>query len=472
MKAYGVRNIGEFDILAQEYEHAKKWLEIVFDFLYDGIYITDGQANTLRLNKGFERIMGVSYEDCVGRNMAELVEQGVFSRSGTLLALEKKEQVTITLVSSAGKEALVTSTPIIDEDGKVIMVVTNVRDITELNQLQRKLEHIEGLSNLYQAELKQLKLQNSRQMVMSSGKMKDLLNMVMRITAVDSTVLIQGESGVGKDLIAEIIHTSSNRKEAPFVKVNCGAIPENLLESELFGYEAGAFTGASRTGKVGLFELARGGILFLDEIGELPLNLQVKLLRVLQDKEIVRVGGGRPIKVDARILAGTNRDLMDMVKNNYFRLDLYYRLNVIPIVVPPLRERREDIPVLANYFLGIFNEKYHMRKYLHKDVIDRFFAYSWPGNVRELENLVERLVVTSIEDIIHVDDLPVTFNLDRYYSADNEIIPLRQAVENTEKNLLEKAFSRYDSSYKVAKVLEVNQSTVVRKAAKYGIKRS
>jgi len=254
------------------------------------------------------------------------------------------------------KEVLATSNPIFDKEDKIILVVTNVRDITELNELQRKLEQVEELNRLYKTELQQLKLQNSRQLVMNSPKMKELLNMVMRVAKVDSTVLIQGESGVGKELIAEIIHSNSNRKFGPLIKVNCGAIPENLLESELFGYEAGAFTGANKTGKAGFFELAKGGVLFLDEIGELPLGLQVKLLRVLQDKEIVRVGGGQPIKVDCRILAATNRDLEEMISSNRFRSDLYYRLNVISLNIPPLRERKEEIPVLASYFLERLNK--------------------------------------------------------------------------------------------------------------------
>lgn len=470
-----VRDITELNELQRKLEHVEGWrereMEAVIESMFDGLYVTDGQANTLRLNKGFERIMGITHQQCVGRNMADLVKEGVFSRSGTLAALEKGEQATITLTASTGKEALVTSNPIHDDEGNIIMVVTNVRDITELNELQRTLERVAGLQELYKTELQQMKLENSRNLVMTSVKMKELVNMVIRVAAVDSTVLIQGESGVGKDLIAEIIHSNSNRKEGPFIRVNCGAIPENLLESELFGYEAGAFTGASKTGKVGLFELARGGVLFLDEIGELPLNLQVKLLRALQDREISRVGGVHPIKVDSRIIAGTNRDLLEMIEKGQFRLDLFYRLNVIPINVPPLRERKEDIPVLTNYFLNVFNQKYQMKKRLDNSVYNCLVEYNWPGNVRELENLVERLVVTSINSIISIKDLPANIETGTLASkAGERLIPLRQAVENTERALLEIAFTRYRSSYQVAQVLEVNQSTIVRKAQKYGIR--
>lgn len=469
-----LREISEFEELVKESEYTKKLnreLDAVIESSFDGLYVTDGQANTLMLNKGFERITGIMEFECIGRNMADLVKEGVFSRSGTLLALQKRERVTVTIVPRSGKEVLITSNPIFDEEGNIIMVVTNVRDITELNGLQRRLEQVEGLHEFYKTELQHLKMQSSQKMIVKSSKMKELLNMVMRVAGVDSTVLIQGESGVGKELIAEIIHKSSSRKEGPFIKVNCGAIPENLLESELFGYDEGAFTGARKSGKIGLFELANNGILFLDEIGELPLGLQVKLLRVLQNKEIIRVGGGKSLKVNTRILTGTNQDLMEMVNQQKFRLDLFYRLNVIPITVPPLRDRSEDTPVLANYFLELFNNKYQMNKRFHKDVIDCFLEYDWPGNVRELENLTERLVVTTDDQVIKTSDLPVAINILLSRSdAEKGIWSLKEAVENAERQLLEKAYTHYKSTYQIARVLEVNQSTVVRKAAKYGIK--
>jgi transcriptional regulator with PAS, ATPase and Fis domain len=306
--------------------------------------------------------------------------------------------------------------------------------------------------------------------------MKELVKIATRIARVDSTVLIQGESGVGKELIADVIHQNSNRKKGPLIKINCGAIPENLLESEFFGYEPGAFSGASKNGKVGIFELAAGGILFLDEIGDMPLSLQVKLLRVLQDKEITRVGGVKKLTVDIRILTGTNRNLHEMIINRQFRQDLFYRLNVVPIRVPSLRERREDIPVLANYFTEYFSNKYrtsNINKHLDPDVIACFMEHDWPGNVRELENLIERLVVTTAHDKIIVDDLPFWLNRSHFNAdLDMESISLRCAVEDTERKILENAFSRCKSTYEVARALNVNQSTVVRKAAKYGITRN
>lgn len=467
-----LHEISELDKVVKELTCSKqhnKELDAIFESSFDGFYLTDGEGNTLRANKGFERVTGVTVSRCIGRNMADLVKEGIFSRSGTLLALEQRQRVTITLQADTGKTVLVTSTPIFD-NGKIILVATNARDIAELNELQRKLEQAEGLSRFYKSELLQMKLQNSKQLIVHSQKMRDLVNMVIRIAAVDSTVLIQGESGVGKEMIADILHANSSRKNGPLIKINCGAIPENLLESELFGYEPGAFSGASKNGKVGLFELASGGVLFLDEIGDMPINLQVKLLRVIQDMEITRVGGIKPIKVDLRLFAGTNRNLHEMVSRGEFRQDLYFRLNVIPVFVPALRERSEDIPVLSKYFLEIFNQKYHMQKHLSVDSISCFMNYKWPGNVRELENLIERLVVTTLDDEINVSNLPLWLQQATSIHRENTgIITLRNAVENTEREILQDAFARYKSTYEVAEVLQINQSTVVRKAAKYGI---
>jgi len=470
-----VRDFTELNDLQRKLEHVEGLrqleLDAIFESSFDGLYITDGEANTISLNKGFERITGVTAEECIGRNMADLVKEGIYSRSGTLLALETRETATIPLQAKTGKNALVTSTPIFDDEGNIILVVTNVRDITELNALQDKLEQIEGLSRFYQTELQQLKLYN--QCIIHSSKMRELVDLVMRIAHTDSTVLIQGESGVGKELVANTLHANSNRSNGPFVKINCGAIPENLLESELFGYDPGAFSGASKKGKAGLFELADGGILFLDEIGDLPLNLQVKLLRVLQDMTISRLGGTTTIKIDVRILAGTNRNLPEMIDKRLFRKDLYYRLNVVPVSVPPLRERREDIPVLSKHFLENFNTKHNMKKKLSAEVLGYFMTYNWPGNVRELENLIERLVVTSINDTIGINDLfswaEISATLPE--TDEQELLPLQLALENTERHLLQKAFSRFKSTYAVARALEVSQPTIVRKAAKYGIKR-
>jgi transcriptional regulator with PAS, ATPase and Fis domain len=358
---------------------------------------------------------------------------------------------------------------------------TTVQDLISMDNIHadftaQKLPQQKSQLSPSNDNLLRFKSPTSKQFVIHSPRMKELVKIATRIARVDSTVLIQGESGVGKELIADVIHTNSNRKKGPLIKINCGAIPENLLESEFFGYEPGAFSGASKNGKIGLFELAAGGILFLDEIGDMPLSLQVKLLRVLQDKEITRVGGIKKLSVDIRILTGTNRNLNEMILNGQFRQDLFYRLNVIPIRVPALRERLEDIPVLSNYFMDYFNKKYrtsNINKTLDPNVIAYFMDHDWPGNVRELENLIERLVVTTAHDKILVDDLPLWLNRSHYNAdLDLESVSLRCAVEDTERKILENAFSRCKSTYEIARALDVNQSTVVRKAAKYGITRS
>jgi len=302
--------------------------------------------------------------------------------------------------------------------------------------------------------------------------MKKIIELSTRVARVDSTVLITGESGVGKEIIAKLIHRASKRSSGPLIRINCGAIPENLLESELFGYESGAFTGARKDGKPGMFELAEGGTLFLDEIGEMPFSLQVKLLRVLQEREIVRVGGTKPTKVDVRIVTATNSNLEEMVANGTFREDLYYRLNVVNIAIPPLRERVDDIPHLALHFIKKFNTKYNMNKKMTLEAIDRLCQYSWPGNVRELENLIERLVVMVREEEIGVQHLPDSLQGRTEVDKGNvvsisEIVPLKKALEEVEKQLLSKALHKYGSTRKVAKVLGINQSTVVRKANRY-----
>ncbi len=301
-----------------------------------------------------------------------------------------------------------------------------------------------------------------------SQKMMDLIDLILRVARVDSTVLVSGESGVGKELLAKLIHDQSSRSLGPFVKINCGAIPENLLESELFGYEGGAFTGASRQGKLGMFELAHGGTLFLDEIGELPLGLQVKLLRAIQEQEFVRVGGVKAKKVDVRFIAATNRDLEKMVENGKFREDLYFRLNVIPLMVPPLRERKEDILPLIHYFQAKFTQKFKVSKTFAPEVLRVFLNYAWPGNVRELENIVERLFVVTPGEIIYCHHVPEKLlpGLKQKCVKVTGVMPLKEAVDELQRLLIEEALAMYGSTYKAAEALGVEQSTIVRKLAK------
>lgn len=372
---------------------------------------------------------------------------------------------------------MATGTPIFDEQGKIGQVVVNVRDITEIQELKNQLEATMELSKKYASELEEIRRQQLKidDMVAQSPAMQRILELIVRVSQVDSTVLITGQSGVGKEVVAKKIHSLSKRKDKSLIKINCGAIPENLLESELFGYEGGAFTGAKREGKPGMIELASGGTLFLDEIGELPFSLQVKLLRALQDWEIYRVGGVKPIPVDVRIIAATNKDLVEMVQKGTFRQDLFYRLNVLNIRIPSLKERREDLPPLLHSILLKYNNKYNREKRLTQDVVNILLNYEWPGNIREVENLIERLVIMVQEDAIEVRHLP-----DYLPGISNsninvnilKVVPLKKAVEELELRILDLAQKQYGSTRKMAHALGIDQSTVVRKLRQYRIAKS
>ena len=447
-------------------------LESIIESSYDGIYITDGNAKTIKINKAYERITGLNRYDMIGKYMQDLVDDQVLSESVTLLVLKRRKVTTISQEFKTGKKALVTGNPIFDNKNQITMVVTNVRDVTELADLRTELNKNRELALKYYSTIEELKLQmaKSEHLVVEDENNMRVLELAQRIARVDTTVLILGETGVGKEEIAKLIHRNSLRKEGPFVKINCGAIPANLIESELFGYEKGAFTGASNEGKIGLFEVAEGGTLLLDEIGELPFSMQVKLLRVLQEQEIKRIGGTKSIKIDVRILAATNQDLEQMVHNGSFRGDLYYRLNVIPITILPLRDRKKDILPLAFLFIDQFNKKYHMNKSLTYSANSCLLNYEWPGNVRELKNIIERVVVTAKSDEITDDDMPDKIQCksdSKMMMEPDQIVPLKQALNHVEQRLINRAFNEYGNVRDAAKALGIDASTFVRKRQKY-----
>lgn len=469
------QDITSFEKILKELEINRKLskrLDRTIEYSYDGIYITDGKGKTIRVNESYERITGLKRANLIDRNMKDLVKEGYISKSGSLLSIEKRQTISLNQEFKTGKKALITSRPVFDEKGNIIIVITNVRDVTELYKLKSELQVQEKLAEKYYWEIKELKNQylDTSGLVVKDKKMLDILYRAKKAAITDITVLLFGESGVGKEVVAKFIHKNSNRLEKPFIKVNCGAIPENLIESELFGYEQGAFTGANKDGKMGLFEVANGGTLFLDEIGELPLNMQVKLLRVLQENEVKRVGGVKSIKIDVRIISATNRDLEKMVKQKLFREDLFYRLNVIPINIPPLRERKQDIIELTRYFLMNINEKYGWNKSLARDVMDAIYDYQWPGNVRELKNVIERITAMSSGDEINCKDLPRKIlnkkNRPRFEFCD-DIIPIKRAVSIVEKNLLERSYEKYGNVRDAARALDIDPSTFVRKRKKY-----
>jgi PAS domain S-box-containing protein len=445
-------------------------VESVFSSSYDEIIITDNQGKVLKINAACEKIYNLKATDIVGKNVTELEKSGVFNPSVTLKVIKEKKRVSLTQKTNTGRVLIVCGNPVFDSNSNLIQVISTSKDITEIYELKEKLKETEKLVQKYYYELEELK-QSSKEyesIVYKSQQMKTLMSVVEKVARVDSNILLIGESGVGKGLIAETIHKLSNRSNNNFVNINCGAIPETLLESELFGYEKGAFTGANREGKIGQIELADKGTLFLDEISELPLQMQVKLLKVINEKKFIRVGGTKTVTSDFRLIAATNKDLRRLVKEGKFREDLFYRLNVVPISIPPLRERKEDIIVLVKYFLEKYNKRYNVSKKISPEAFDVFLEYNWPGNVRELENCIERIVVTVDKDIIDLSDLPgFLFKPFQDYTEPTELLPLKKAVEQTERQLIIKAYKLYKNTYKVANILGISQPTVVRKLKKY-----
>lgn len=383
-----------------------KHLDSIIENSFDGIFITDKDANVLRINHSYEFITGLSKEEVLGRNMAELVQENLISQSGSLYVMKNLKPITIQQQFRSGKEALVTSSPIFDENGQLTMIVTNVRDLSEIYKLKKVVRQKAEALELLRLELDHFKnTEENNGLIMKDEASLAVLLLANRVAPMDTTVILLGETGVGKEVMARYIYQNSLRSKHSFIKVNCGAIPENLIESELFGYEGGAFTGANKAGKIGLFELANEGTLFLDEVGELPKNMQVKLLRALQEQEIMRIGGTKPIKVNTRIIAATNRNLEDMVKSGQFREDLYYRLTVFPISIPPLRSRPKDITPLALGFLEKLNQKYNFKKYFSSISLQLLHEYKWPGNIRELKNIIERAVIISSGNKIEPESL-------------------------------------------------------------------
>ncbi|MEW5550954.1 sigma 54-interacting transcriptional regulator [Peribacillus frigoritolerans] len=458
---------------AHETDKLNRALDAIIENSYDGIYITDQDGVTLYTNSAIERITGIPKEYYIGKSVDQLIKRGILNASVTHKVVKLRRTVSVVQDNFAGKETLITGSPVFNGEGEIEQVVTNIRDLSDLNELMHELTKANELNNQYKQEIEKLRKITSKDgVVFVSDKMKMIYEIAERISDIDATVLILGETGVGKDVLARNIYNRSIRsKKGDFIKINCGAIPADLLESELFGYEGGAFTGANQKGKPGMFELAESGILFLDEVGELPLQLQVKLLRALQEREIQRIGGTKPKKIDVRIIAATNRNLSEMVKSGDFREDLFYRLNVIPITIPPLRERREDILALTDLFLTKANEQYKFSKEIDSRLKEYFYQHDWPGNVRELINIVERLVVLTDNRILSINDLPEEYQPENRNQPNlNATLTLKEAVERAEKEILTKAAQTYQTTYEIAEALESSQATIVRKLKKYRLK--
>jgi PAS domain S-box-containing protein len=472
MHAAGNFNKDTFETLSRQFE-------TIFHSSSDGIWVCDGKGVVININKASETLNGIRARDVVGHHIKDLVERKVFDQSVTTRVMATgKRQTVMQHILKTDKYLLSTGTPSLTEDGKIALIVVNERDMTELNLLRREFEESQQAREKYRQELTDISLLEllRNDIVAESTAMRRILQMAMKLSHIGaSNILILGESGTGKGLLARMIHKHSARSDHPLVEINCAALPENLLEAELFGYEKGAFTGAGEKGKIGLFELAQGGTLFLDEIGDMPLSLQAKLLKYLDNREIRRVGGTRSIKVECAIIAATNRDLAALVADKSFRQDLYYRLNAFILKIPPLRERREDIAGLTRFYLSEANRTYKCAKTISPRAVRCLREYQFPGNVRELRNILENAVVMSnddqisefILDSVSTSSTPASPDSLVSYAIGKEDIGRK--MQAYERELLIEAKKQCRTTREVALRLGISQPSVVRKFKQHKI---
>ena len=446
----------------------KGYFDRILDVLSDGVYISDDVGVTLKVNSAYEQLTGLKKEELLGKNVRELKSEGKYDVALNPEIVRSGKPKTSVQVTRVGRKVILNGYPVFDKAGKVALVVTFVRDVTLLSQLKEQLAYQKELIDGYHSEVQYLSKKefHSSFVVPESKEMRSLINSLGNVARTDATVLILGETGVGKDVLARRIHENSLRYNQPFFKIDCASIPQNLVESELFGYDPGAFSGANTKGKPGFFEMANKGTLFLDEIGELPISMQCKLLRVLQDQEIMRIGSTKVRKVDIRFIAATNRNLEDAVREGTFRSDLFYRLRVAVLNVPSLRERKEDIVPLTEFFLEKYNYKYKKRLCLSNDALKVLQNYRWPGNIREMENMIQSLIVTSEQEFIDMFDLP-SYMLP--VAAHDESRSLNDIMADIEKELLKKALEVNGTVARVAKAFKIDRTTVFRKMKKYSL---
>ncbi len=443
------------------------YFDSILDVLNDGIYISDRTGKTLKINSMYEKLTGLKKSELIGRLVTDLVKEGKYDVVLNPEIVKTGKPKTLVQITKVGRQVVLDGYPVFDRSGQVVLVVTFVRDITSLTQIKEQLAYQQELIARYNEVQCFKKPSYGTTVIAESKAMKKLLNLLGIIAVTDATMLLLGETGVGKDVLARKIHEKSSRSNQPFFKVDCASIPSNLVESELFGYEAGAFSGAHTKGKPGFVEMAHKGTLFLDEIGELPLPMQAKLLRVLQDQEIIRVGSTKIKKVDVRFVAATNRNLEAAVQEGSFRSDLFYRLQVAVLKIPPLRDRKEDIAPLVRNFLQAFNAKYRTEVVISTEAQAIFQNYSWPGNIREMENLIQSLIITNQKGTIEIRDLP-NHMLPSAISTDNSL-SLNEIMANIERELLKKALDTHGSILEVAKYFKVDRTTIFRKIRRYGL---
>jgi transcriptional regulator with PAS, ATPase and Fis domain len=431
----------------------------ILDHSSDEIFVLDGEKRILYVNQVCEKHYGLKPTEVIGKFNVELFEKGYWKPSIVPEVYRRKVPCYLMQVTNIGAELMTSAVPILNDKGEIDLVVITSSQVETIKMMKAKEDNGESKSTQESAA--------EALIVTNSGKIKSILEFSKKVAPTDSNILILGESGTGKTVLAQYIHKISKRNNGPFLAINCAAIPEELLESELFGYAKGAFTGASKLGKQGLMEAANGGTLFLDEIGEMPLSVQAKLLQVIQEKQFIPVGSNQIKKVDIRIMAATNKNLTDMVQDKAFREDLFYRLNVIDIHLPPLSERKEDIVPLIYNFLNKFNQKYNENKVISEECLNVLIHYSWPGNIRQLENLMERLVIIS-NSIIQLADIPDIIN-----ESVGQVTPLAlpnsldKALEETKRTFVRRSYQTCKSSRKVANDLGISQTKASNLIRKY-----
>lgn len=451
----------------------QEYLDQIFDAFKEGICISDAEGTVIHLNRRHSEITGIPREEMLGHPVMEFVRRGRLDVVLNPEVMRTGQPATRVQAVSDGRKLILESTPVVDAQGKPVLCITFLRDVTMLSEMREQISVQKELLEAFQ----QLSTSSEGQEVsrktpklFTSNVMIRLYSEVTAIAETDATVLLLGETGVGKDVVARRIHSLSARRNAAFIKVDCGSIPENLIETELFGYAAGTFSGASKGGKIGLIEAAAGGTLFLDEIGELPMPMQTRLLRFLQDWEIMRVGSTKPKTVDVRIIAATNKNLERAIARGEFRSDLYYRLKVAVISIPPLRDRQADILPLARMFLQFYGAKYHRQLTFSDEAEALLLDYKWPGNIRELENLVQGLTVTCKNAVIQAADIPISGVAKPVAAPRKDGLELdidgrsyRDIMKNLENRVLKAAMERYGSITEVARHFQVDRSTIFRK---------
>lgn len=452
----------------------------IYDALDIGLIIVDNKGTIIWSNKYYSQLAKFDMTQYFGRNVRLISQREDIdlptARTMIDIIMETKQTLTQVVRYHTADYTITTARPILNEGGEIDYIVYTITNYSELMQAQEQLSQSNSHILALEAHLQNLQIKQSlgSDIIIADKQMYDIYGKALRLAGAPVSVMLTGESGTGKDVLARFIHQNSPRKDEKFIHVNMATIPPALFESELFGYTPGSFTGASRQGKEGLIQLANNGTLFLDEIGELPLDLQAKLLQVIQDKQVRAIGAVEPIPVDFRIICATNRDLRQLVRDRKFRLDLYYRLNTIELTLPPLRNRREDIPLLATHFLNLYNKEKHTQKYLSSDVIQIFYKYSWPGNVRELQHCIDSLTTLCQRSTITPDQLPpemqqLAFDETAAVIQNTGTATLKQSVELLEIKLIQEALSRCATAAQAAEELGVDASTLSKKRKRYGI---